>query len=424
LIRAEEATFQAKQQAKQRIESAITLPGRARGKIESSVGEKSDYFKSAYETKSQQATKLQLQALDLGFRTKQRLRGGEGIGFDTPNIRQAARREATALRFELAEQKAGVKRKTAELQDLSIKIGDVESETIFETEAEGQAPISSAFDNPLDIEGEIESVTETETSDRTTSDVGKTVETEVSGGSGVAVQRIRVETEAEQKTGRAESAQESEVANEIPKLEITTGEQDAQAQQPQVDTFGRQQPTAAQGMRPRSDTGAEIEQVRTELEVGADTEAHLGADFELGTELAAETELGLELRRPREIEAETERPEQRFEIEGEPESRGDDMMEDMQRSSMTFAGGTSKADPFYSSGWYNELVTAIAVGAGPRKAPSQSQLEDVSESADLTGQRPTKTMLTGTEQEKQQIEAAESFLSFGGFGDTNGGDLV
>jgi len=68
-------------------------------------------------------------------------------------------------------------------------------------------------------------------------------------------------------------------------------------------------------------------------------------------------------------------------------------------------------------GWANEFAVAMALGPGPRKAPSQETLASVGGVADLTEQRPTRIELEGTSEQRAASEDSYELMFAGGTDD-------
>lgn len=171
-----------------------------------------------------------------------------------------------------------------------------------------------------------------------------------------------------------------------------------------------------------------LSETRSDLELEGELARELALEAEAEAEAEAEVEAELEARQELEIEQEQEF-EQEFEtefeppaeIEAEPDQPWRDESWNLDLDISGSSPGKSTGGRDLGAGYYNEFVTALALGAGPRDAPSRSRLEEFRGAVDLTEQRPTEVMLSGTEEEQEQIEAAEAFLSFGG-GEAEDGD--
>jgi hypothetical protein len=153
-----------------------------------------------------------------------------------------------------------------------------------------------------------------------------------------------------------------------------------------------------------SETAVDVEaraEARTEGETEAETEA------EVFSEIRREFERRQELKREQEIAAETE-PRER--IETEPNRPAEREGRQFDYDFDTGGGDTGTGELDIGTGYLAEFFTAAAVGPGPRRAPSESVLEDADT---LTEQRPTRTMLSGTEAEKEAIDETIEAFTFG-----------
>lgn len=81
---------------------------------------------------------------------------------------------------------------------------------------------------------------------------------------------------------------------------------------------------------------------------------------------------------------------------------------------------TGPDSSFLSAGWFNEYVTAVGIGAGPRElAPASTR--GAEESVYLE-QRPTKAQVSGKKATRERISAAEDLFNFEEFGDSSESD--
>jgi hypothetical protein len=264
-----------------------------------------------------------------GRRTRQRLPDVDAdigtlpeLELSRPELsREAARREATALRFGAAETARNVRQRASALEErVRSLFGDSDEELTFESD---EPPIRSVIENPLDIEAD--------TTTDTDSDVGPaSPDTESGGGSptnagggalllerpGVARQRV-IEREAEQEAEQTlvETAQESEVRTEAETETEASSRAEAlleEAATPAVD--------AALDGAFEAEFESEIAgtETLTELDQELGTETELLQETELETELLQETEL--EAEQEAELEAELE---QELELEAEAEAEAE-----------------------------------------------------------------------------------------------------
>jgi hypothetical protein len=84
------------------------------------------------------------------------------IDVDAGDVTDAARREFESLRFGVSERASQARSGLQDVRDLTIRVGDTEAETLFDSELD-EPTIRSQVDDPLDVGGD--TTIETETSD-------------------------------------------------------------------------------------------------------------------------------------------------------------------------------------------------------------------------------------------------------------------
>jgi hypothetical protein len=182
-------------------------------------------------------------------------------------------------------------------------------------------------------------------------------------------------------------------------------------------------PEARERSIPSERTGLDVEQglgVETELgvEQALETEQEQRQRYESETETEVTTRLDTEQETEAEAELETE-----SENELEPEGRGgsDPFRPDDRDFGFERGGRSADPDRGLGAGWFNEFVTAFAMGAGPREVAASERGGAV----ELTEQRQTVAQAEGGED----IMAAEAAFAFEGLGvgladdgDSGGGD--
>lgn len=424
---------------------------------------------SGIQTARQGLTLAELQAEEWGVQAGRRARATaqELLDLEFDDLAQPARREATALRFGAAEQLSRARETAGGLRDLTIRVGDVEPRTIFDTEMD-EPPIRSQSEDPLGI-GDGDDVFEDMEIESETSEADAEVDTgrEIASGEGTAalVRPATQETRLTQsdlpkaeRRDRFTGPLAFEATAELPGVDptgftrsdepaagVAANSRLAGATEPELDeTSATLFPDASAveeaigGPSLESETGAESRlgaavdsrvQPRAESRVESRVaprlesrvESRLEPRLESRLDTRQDTRVGLEAETRLEARQEARR-ETRLEVNPEPELRteffGDDEDDDRDRTPVPSAGrgGSGGGEIDLGTGWYNEFVQAFALGAGVREAPEQSELEGIEGVPALTEQRPTETALFGSEDEQAQIEAAADVFSFGGFG--------
>lgn len=154
----------------------------------------------------------------------------------------------------------------------------------------------------------------------------------------------------------------------------------------------------------------------SEFEFETVLESETGLEVDSGQETRRRVESGVESRERRDVEAEQEL-ELETEVEFESEPSGGDKEKQLWERPETLVGGggVSSPDNDLGAGYFNEYVTAIALGAGPREVASGS---DSGGSVGLTEQRATRAQAEGN----ADVAAVASALAFSNLGVSVTGD--
>lgn len=339
-------------------------------------------------------------------------------GFLGAEIGQRARQEATSLRFGFAETATETRRAVSNLRDTTIRIGDAERTTLFDTETGQPAQVRSPTSNPLDIETDTETDADetftpepTETDDIATDMPGSGTRA-IAGETGVSRQRVVARPETETETADTDPTQ-------ITRAELGTDMLDEAQSGVGTDAEVGTGLDSEVEMQEGSDVRSGLEtEPRARLELGSELEREL----EREAEAEAEAELEQELEQEAEAEVELEReldPRLEAELGDDPDEPDDPDDRDGGRDIST----PGAADADLGPGWYSEYVTALALGTGAARGdPGDDVLEDRPETEAYTSTLPTEAQVSGTEEEQEAIEQAQATLAFGSTDSESDGD--